>query len=109
MRWLWEGALDRDLTGCHLALNAGCDINLTGHGQTTPLYIACFKGHLDIVRLLLENNCNIDQAMDDGRMPLYAACNQEHLDIVRLLLENKCNIDQAMDDDGRTLVYTPLT
>ena len=34
-------------------LSLGSDINITKEDQTTPLFMACFKGHLDIVQLLL--------------------------------------------------------
>ena len=95
---MWEAAAGGDVAECQMALKQGCDINMTGDEQSTPLFIACDQGHLDIVRLLLQNKCNIDQAMGNGRTPLFMACQEGHLDIARVLLENKCNIDKGMDD-----------
>ena len=40
----------------------------------TPLYIACFNGHVDAARLLLENGAEVDRAMKDGAIPLWIAC-----------------------------------
>ncbi|EOD05751.1 hypothetical protein EMIHUDRAFT_359788 [Emiliania huxleyi CCMP1516] len=52
---------------------------------TTPLYIACYKGHLEIARLLLEASADINQARSDGCTPLFVACLKGHLEVAKLL------------------------
>ncbi|EOD15466.1 hypothetical protein EMIHUDRAFT_370677, partial [Emiliania huxleyi CCMP1516] len=52
---------------------------------TTPLIMACFNGHLEIARLLLEAGAAIDQADEQGATPLFAACHQGHLEVAKLL------------------------
>jgi serine/threonine-protein phosphatase 6 regulatory ankyrin repeat subunit B len=60
----------------------------------SPLYIACQKGHLDIVLQLLDKKVNTDVnkcRKDSGASPLYIACQKGHLDIVLQLLDKKVN------------------
>jgi ankyrin repeat protein len=59
-----------------------------------PIVLACFKGHTDIVKLLLDNNCHVID--NNGFSPaLYCACRGGSVDVVDLLLRNKCNINQC--------------
>ena len=38
----------------------------------TPLYIACYKGHVDVVRLLVEaEEGHMNKARDDGAIRLH--------------------------------------
>lgn len=39
---------------CRACLEGGVDVNMTNEYNQTPLYIACWKNHVDIVRLLLD-------------------------------------------------------
>ena len=58
----------------------------------TPLYIACKKGHTDVVQLLLTRIDILINKTDPHnilRPPLYIACEKGHTDIVRLLLTRK--------------------
>ena len=48
----------------------GCDTEKAKDCGATPLYIACDKGHVDIVLLLLEaGRCDKDKAEDRGPTP----------------------------------------
>jgi ankyrin repeat protein len=62
---------------------------------TSPLYIACQNGHLDIVLQLLDKKVNTDvnKCTNDDASPLYIACQNGHLDIVLQLLDKKVNTD----------------
>ena len=58
----------------------------------TPLYIACKKGHTNIVQLLLTRKDILINKTDPHnilRPPLYIACEEGHTDIVQLLLTRK--------------------
>ena len=50
------------------------------------IYAACSKGHLDVVRCLLQAgiNCNVNSG---SGTPIYAAAKTGHLDMVKLLVE----------------------
>jgi ankyrin repeat protein len=60
------------------------------YGGVSPLFIACQEGHLDVVRLLVENGAdvNLRRANQGGRIALGKAARQGHADIVRFLLAN---------------------
>ena len=48
---------------------------MTGKDGSTPLFIACQNGHLDVVRMLLSTEgIEPNRAEEDGATPLYIAC-----------------------------------
>ncbi|XP_052082662.1 uncharacterized protein LOC127720222 [Mytilus californianus] len=55
---------------------------------SSPLHIASFMGHTNIVSCLLNFDAYVDFAKEDGTTPLFYACELGHDDIVRLLLNN---------------------
>ena len=52
-----------------------------------PCLLALKKGHLDIVRFLVEARADKDQAPHSGETPLFIAAQEGHLDMVRFLFE----------------------
>ena len=71
------------------------------------LYIATQNGHLDIVKLLIqEGKANPNQANKNGSTPLLAAARRGHLDIVKFLIqEGKANPNQACTIANATPFY----
>lgn len=69
-----------------------------------PLHLAAHKGHVGVVKALLEKNASLAAKDDRGRTPLHiaACCGREA--IVSLLLESGANIDPE-DNFGRTPLY----
>jgi len=63
----------------------GIDINQAEDDGTTPLHIACYKGHEIVVRLLLDNRADINPVDRDGDTALSSAKRQGHTSIVKLL------------------------
>ena len=55
----------------------------------TPLYIACGLGHLDVVKLLVEERWGVDVNKGErmGRTPLFRACEKGWVEVVQVLLE----------------------
>mgnify|MGYP002385230172 CR=1 FL=1 len=68
---------------------------------STPLYIACEYGHIEIVKLLLnDNRVDINKATNGGHSPFWIACYRGHIDIVKLLLnDNRVDFNKANTDD----------
>jgi Ankyrin repeats (3 copies) len=55
----------------------------------TPLHEAAFRGHKDVVALLLANNANVDFENNDGKAPLHYAEAQGHRDVAKLLVDSQ--------------------
>lgn len=56
--------------------------------------LACKRGHIDTVQLLLEKGADINQCGGDGYNPLCIACLEGYYDIVELLLKKGAYFDQ---------------
>ena len=64
----------------------------------TPLCIAAQRGHLEVVRVLVESGANKDQGKtDDGATPLFVAAHEGHLEVVRFLVEAGAKGQQMME------------
>ncbi|XP_011407359.2 PREDICTED: transient receptor potential cation channel subfamily A member 1 homolog, partial [Amphimedon queenslandica] len=82
-------------------------INRTDNLKRTPLGIACYKGHKEIVKLLLEHGADFNVTDNDGNTPLtlcISACIEGHTEIVELLLKHGANVN-VTNNNGNT----PLT
>jgi ankyrin repeat protein len=68
----------------------------------TALQAAAERGHVDTVRVLLENNAavNAPPAADGGRTALQAAAEGGHIDTVRVLLQNNAAVNAPPAGDG---------
>ena len=51
----------------------------------TPLHASCFKGHLEVTRLLLDRGATVEKNVR-GDTPLHSACFYGHLEVCRLLV-----------------------
>jgi ankyrin repeat protein len=51
------------------------------------LYVACFKGHVDIIEFLLKNGADANKQGPDHFSPLHIAINQKHFSACKLILE----------------------
>ena len=76
----------------------GEDVNAKSGSHGTPLGAASYKGHIDVVRVLLDHGAKVN-TIDKMKTPLNSACFGGHLDIMRLLLEHGADVDVG-DDSG---------
>ena len=81
-------------------LDKGAEVDQANENGRTPLFVACFKGHVGAARLLLDKGADVNRAVKNWT-PLYVACLAGHVDVAQLLLERSAEIDRA-DEDGET-------
>jgi len=101
MSELAKAVTARDVAKVRELLASGADVNEAGGNGKTPLYIASYKGYIDIVILLLEAGADANKVDTGyGETPLYAASGHGRADIVALLLNAGANVDKARKNDG---------
>ena len=96
---LFQAVQKGDVAGVEKALVSGADINekneraetaLTSH---TALMSAAWKGHLEVVKLLLERNADVNIQDKLGRTALISAAWKNYLEVVELLLERNSDVN----------------
>ena len=66
-----------------LLLAANAAVNVAKWSGKGPLWSACWKGHIDTVRLLLHEGACPDEKDDEGWTALHAASSYGHIEVVR--------------------------
>lgn len=73
------------------------------HGGWTPLAIAGWHGHVEILRILLRAGAPVNVAKQGGETAVYHAAQQGKLDAVKLLLEHRADPAQANQNGANAL------
>lgn len=81
---LMMAAFDNQLGLAKLLIEKGADVNKTGW---TPLHYAATKGHVDMMKLLLEMHAYIDAESPNGTTPLMMAAHYGTALATKLLLD----------------------
>jgi len=86
----------------HLNVNWGEE-----YYDRTALIRACFKGHADIVRMLLADpRVDVNRAQNQGATPLNIACQYQQLEVVKLLLADpRVDVNIPNDRLGTPFFY----
>lgn len=78
----------------HLIVAHAEEVNAKGGHHGTPLHAASYRGHLDVVRLLLDHGADVNPTRGWGkRTPLSSAYDGCQLEVMRLLLERGADVD----------------
>ena len=88
-------------------LDYGANVNVHDNHRNTPLHFAAFRGHLEVVRMLLELKANVDSLNDEGLTPLHQASKgwcSGGLEIVRLLLDHGTDVN-VLDNHRNTPLH----
>ena len=114
---LWAAAGLGDLDKVRQRLQAGDD-SLDGKGGgDAPISVAAFRGHADVVRVLLEAGANPDavvsievagEPFQETGLPMWLAANRGHLDVVTALLEGGANPEASIYASGTAIEQSML-
>ena len=79
-----------DKYGLMRMLKNGVNVNKKNKfgDRNVPLHAACYKGHREIVDILLQHGANVDEANNSRDTPLCMACKNGHHEVAKLLLKN---------------------
>jgi len=95
-----------DVLGTEIMFERGHYIDLKNEIGKTPLHIAAFFGHIDIVRFLVENGADINKEIESsGQTALYMAVLQNHYQIIRYLIKNGAFVNVTDKITGKTLLH----
>jgi ankyrin repeat protein len=87
----------------HLIVMHGEDVNSKCGNQGSPLHAASYRGHTEVVCLLLDHGADINSGVKDDRTPLVAAYLGEHFEVMRVLLEHGAVADMRYNHFGLIL------
>ncbi|CAM9172377.1 unnamed protein product [Ectocarpus sp. 4 AP-2014] len=105
------------VTGVHAAARAGKlqkvqdfiakggDVNKPDREHCSPLMWACWGGHVEIVKRLLDEGAKPDTFSHQHASAMHWATWGGHTEIVKLLLEHKVSLDESDEQDGTPLHY----
>ncbi|XP_012688345.1 transient receptor potential cation channel, subfamily N, member 1 [Clupea harengus] len=68
-------------------------VNKHAKNGWSPLLLAAERGHLEVVRMLLQNHARVDVFDEDGKAALHLAAENGHEDIADLLLAHKAFVN----------------
>lgn len=71
------------------------------------MYASCDRGHIEIVKLLLQNNANVSKCNRDGQSPLHAVCTDRYCDTYLCYLAHS-EPQNYMDQYNRHLAYLEI-
>lgn len=86
-----------------LALKANVDVNMRGGFHGSPLHAASYRGHVEMVKLLLEMGADVNLQGGFYGTALQAACAHSRAEVVRQLLEAGADVNAQGGRYGNAL------
>ncbi|XP_069486906.1 ankyrin repeat domain-containing protein 17 isoform X16 [Ambystoma mexicanum] len=79
-------------------LDSGAGINThSNEFKESALTLACYKGHLEMVRFLLAAGADQEHKTDEMHTALMEACMDGHVEVARLLLDSGAQVNMPAD------------
>ena len=85
-------------------INFGASVNKVDDSKKTALWAAADGGHVDVCKILLDNEAIVD--WNDGwkHNPLYAAVSRGHIDVCKLLINSGASVNKVDVGDKTPLL-----
>uniref|UniRef100_A0A8C5AAY6 Ankyrin repeat domain 6 n=1 Tax=Gadus morhua TaxID=8049 RepID=A0A8C5AAY6_GADMO len=84
-------------------INKGAQVAVTKYGRG-PLHLAAYRGHIEVVRILLKAGCDLDIQDDGEQTALHRAAVVGNSDVISALIQEGCDLDRQ-DKDGNTALH----
>uniref|UniRef100_A0A8C5IAB1 Ankyrin repeat domain 6b n=1 Tax=Gouania willdenowi TaxID=441366 RepID=A0A8C5IAB1_GOUWI len=84
-------------------INKGAQVAVTKYGRS-PLHLAAYKGHIEVVRILLKAGCDLDIQDDGEQTALQRAAMVGNTNVISSLIQEGCALDRQ-DKDGNTALH----
>ncbi|XP_076074995.1 ankyrin repeat and KH domain-containing protein 1-like isoform X3 [Mytilus galloprovincialis] len=95
---LMESASAGHVGVARILLNAGAGINThSNEFKESALTLACYKGHLEMVKFLLEAGADQEHKTDEMHTALMEASMDGHVEVARLLLDSGAQVNMPAD------------
>ena len=99
-------AIRGDCQAAMTLLASGANVNIRqGTYEGTPLQYAAARGHVEVVRLLVQHDAKVDAVDTFGRTPLMWAASHGQHEVVCALLEAGASVKRATDTGWTALHY----
>ncbi|XP_044025561.1 ankyrin repeat domain-containing protein 6b isoform X3 [Siniperca chuatsi] len=96
---VWTGGM---ITATNNSSDVHTDISNT-YGRS-PLHLAAYKSHIEVVRILLKAGCDLDIQDDGEQTALHRAAIVGNSDVINALFQEGCALDRQ-DKDGNTALH----
>jgi hypothetical protein len=100
MAALYSACCLGDLVRVRSLLDDGADLH---QGNDSMLLCACRKGHVEVIKLLLDRGAEVDRVDSNGFTALGWACRKGHVEVIKLLLDRGAKVDRAGSDGSTAL------
>ncbi|XP_072119920.1 ankyrin repeat and KH domain-containing protein 1 isoform X6 [Mobula birostris] len=95
---LMEAASAGHVEVARVLLEYGAGINThSNEFKESALTLACYKGHLEMVRFLLDAGADQEHKTDEMHTALMEACMDGHVEVARLLLDSGAQVNMPAD------------
>ena len=91
-------------------IHKGADVEIKDkENGSTPLLWACQNGHLNVVKILLQNNANLFATSDCGHTALHFAVQSGEVELVEMLVKKGLDIDGQNKENPNVFVKVTLS